>query len=68
MPRVICLQLDCLHNRDSRCRAEEIEYDPNDGCLTMEPRLLMSAPERAEEEEEDEDWEHRGMRLVDVTE
>jgi hypothetical protein len=65
MTRVICLQLDCLHNRDSRCRAEEIEYDPDDGCLTMEPRLELGAAERAEDEEEDEGWEHRGMRLVD---
>jgi hypothetical protein len=31
----------------------------------MEPRLELGTPERAEEEEEDENWEHRGMRLVD---
>jgi len=65
MPRVICLQLDCLYNRDGRCRAEEIEYDPNDGCLTMEPRLDLGSADMAGEEEEDENWEHRGMRLID---
>jgi len=39
MPRVICWQKDCLYNVHGRCRAEEIEYDPDDGCLTQEPPL-----------------------------
>ena len=39
MPKVICWEMDCLHNTDGRCRADEVEYDPYDGCLTLEPQL-----------------------------
>jgi len=61
MPKVICWQTDCLHNVDGRCRSAEIEYDPDDGCLTMEPRLNLED----QDEEEQEDWERGGMRLLD---
>ncbi len=61
MPRVICWQTDCLYNVDGRCRAEEIEYDPADGCLTMEPRTELDELE----DEEEEQWERRGMHLLD---
>ena len=60
MPRVICYQEDCLHNIDGRCRSEEIEYDPSDGCLTMEPRLQLS-----DLEDEEEEWDRQGMSLLD---
>ena len=57
MPRIICWQMDCLYNVDGRCRAEEIEYDPGDGCLTMQPR--------ADAEEPDEEaWEGGGMHVL----
>jgi hypothetical protein len=39
MPRIVCWQTDCLHNADGRCRAEQMEYHPVDGCLTLEPRI-----------------------------
>nr|MBC7245855.1 hypothetical protein [Chloroflexota bacterium] len=61
MPKVICWQTDCLYNVDGRCRAEEIEYDPADGCLTMEPRTEL---DDSEDEEEEEHWERRGMHLL----
>ncbi len=64
MPRVICWQLDCVHNIDGRCRSAEIEYDPNDGCLTMEPRVGLGAPLTSEEEEEEEGWEGRGIHVL----
>jgi len=53
MTRVICWQRDCLHNVHGRCRAEEIEYDPNDGCLTQEPPLDTEDSDDADED----DWE-----------
>jgi hypothetical protein len=59
MPRVICWQTDCLYNVDGRCRAQEIEYDPVDGCLTTELR------DETEDAEGDEHWEKRGMHLLD---
>jgi len=58
MPRIICWQTDCLYNIDGQCRAVEVEYDPADGCLTMEPRLVL------EEAEEEERWERRGMHML----
>ena len=60
MPLVICWQLDCLHNTDGKCRADEIEYDPTDGCLTMEPQLQLD-----DSEDEEDDWDREGMRLLD---
>jgi hypothetical protein len=60
MPVVVCWELDCLHNIDGRCRAAEIEYDPADGCLTMEPRLQLD-----DVEDEEENWDSEGMRLLD---
>jgi len=54
--------VDCLYNANGKCRAVEIEYDPSDGCLTMEPRAGL---EETEEEEGGERWEHRGMHLLE---
>ena len=59
MPRVICWQRDCLHNLHGRCRAEEIEYDPDDGCMTQEPLLN---PDEADDSDEDS-WEMTGRLL-----
>lgn len=59
MPRIICYQMDCLYNVDGRCRAQEIEYDPADGCLTTELR------EEGDDVEEEERWEKGGMHLLD---
>ncbi|MBM4432186.1 MAG: hypothetical protein FJ026_17830 [Chloroflexi bacterium] len=61
MPRVICWQMDCLYNVDGRCRAEEIEYDPADGCLTTEPRPGLDDLD----EDEEEGWQRSGMHLLD---
>jgi len=59
VPRIICYQMDCLYNVDGRCRAQEIEYDPADGCLTTELR------EEGDDVEEEERWEKGGMHLLD---
>ena len=59
MPTVVCWQLDCLFNADGQCRAERIEYDPADGCLTVEPRL-----ESTDADDEEEDWELSELRAL----
>jgi hypothetical protein len=60
MPTVRCWQLDCLYNADGSCRAEEIEYDPAEGCLTMTPR-----PGVGDADDEEDSWERGGLRLLD---
>ena len=62
MPRVTCWQTECRYNVDGRCRALEIEYDPADGCLTVELR------DDVEEADEEERWEKGGMHLMDAEE
>lgn len=49
MTRIRCRDRRCVFNKNGICSSEEIEYEPDAGCLTMEPR------EDAEDEEED--WE-----------
>ncbi len=38
MPRIICRYDACIFWRDSLCTAKEIEYDPDQGCLTAQDR------------------------------
>lgn len=61
MPKITCYQTDCLYNVDGHCRAQEIEYDPVDGCLTTE--LREDGDESGEEH-----WEKGGMHILDVEE
>jgi hypothetical protein len=62
MPTILCWQTDCLHNADGRCRARQVEYDPVDGCLTLDPRIEFLDSDDAD----DEDRAHgRVHRLVD---
>lgn len=56
MTVVRCWQGDCKYWRDGFCRARQIEYDPDLGCMTMEER----APLGLEEGEEIEGWEEEG--------
>lgn len=38
MTRIICHYEVCIFNRDTLCTAKEIEYDPDQGCLTAQDR------------------------------
>lgn len=60
MTRIRCRETGCLFNRTGFCTSDEIEYDPDAGCLTMEPR-----DEIAEEEEE---WEEKEVEEGDFEE
>ncbi len=51
MTRIRCRDRHCVFNKNGVCTSEEIEYEPDAGCLTMEPR------EDAEEVDEEEEWE-----------
>ena len=72
MTRIRCRDRGCVFNKNGVCSAEEIEYEPDAGCLTMEPRggadvededwdeddeELEEASVDDEELEEDEDWD-----------
>jgi len=53
MTHIICRASNCLFWEDSVCTSEEIEYEPDAGCLTFQDIGDLAL----EEEEEDElDW------------
>ena len=52
MTRIRCRDRQCMFNKNGICTSDEIEYEPDMGCLTMEPR-----EEADDEKEEKKDWE-----------
>lgn len=54
MTRIRCRDRRCTFNKNGICTSEEIEYEPDAGCLTMEPREDAEEPEEWEEEEIDD--------------
>ncbi|MBO9361846.1 MAG: hypothetical protein J7452_06555 [Thermoflexus sp.] len=46
MPRIRCHYVDCVYLEAGMCTADEIELDPEMGCLTY-----------TQAEEEEEEWE-----------
>jgi hypothetical protein len=59
MTRIRCRDRGCVFNKNGVCSAEEIEYEPDAGCLTMEPR--------ADSDEEDEDWDEEDEELEEAS-
>lgn len=71
MTRIRCRDRHCNFNKNGICASEEIEYEPDAGCLTMEPREETNKEKEGweeeeledldddieDEEEEDKDWE-----------
>lgn len=57
MPRIICRYDVCVFNKKSRCTAEEIEYDPDQGCLTAQTRDEFAGIVDEDEELEDDELE-----------
>ncbi len=73
MTRIRCRDRHCTFNKNGICASEEIEYEPDAGCLTMEPREdleddvewedeefdedLLEEDEEEEEEDDEDDWE-----------
>jgi hypothetical protein len=63
MPRIRCHYVDCVYLEAGMCTADEIELDPEMGCLTYtqaeeEWEEEEVVPEEEEELElDDEEWE-----------
>ncbi|HEX9074764.1 MAG TPA: hypothetical protein VF932_03260 [Anaerolineae bacterium] len=55
MTRIRCRDSRCTFWKNGLCTSEEIEYDPDAGCLTMEPREDLVEDEEAEWEEDEEE-------------
>jgi hypothetical protein len=49
VPRIQCSYLGCIYREGNFCRAEVVELDPQDGCLTFMPIEDMPL--------EDDDWD-----------
>lgn len=54
MTHIICRSISCLFWEQGICGSEEIEYEPDVGCLTFQD---MGDLDLEEEDEEDIDWE-----------
>lgn len=71
MTHIICRATTCVFWEQGICSAEEIEYDPDDGCQMFQDLADLDVDEEAEEEEDlywdtdsggstydgDDDWE-----------
>jgi hypothetical protein len=54
MTHIICRASTCLFWEDGVCGSEEIEYEPDAGCLTFED---VGDVELADPEDDEFDWE-----------
>jgi hypothetical protein len=54
MTHIICRAINCLFWEEGVCSSEEIEYEPDAGCLTFQD---LGDLELEEEDDEDLDWE-----------
>jgi hypothetical protein len=54
MTEIICRAMNCIFWEQGVCSAEEIEYEPDAGCLTFQD---MGDLELEEEDDEDFDWD-----------
>ncbi len=55
MTNIICRAMTCLFWEEGVCASEEIEYEPDVGCLTFQD--LDDLELEADDEDEDYDWE-----------
>jgi hypothetical protein len=59
MTRIRCRDRRCVFNKNGICSSEEIEYEPDAGCLTMEPR--------ADVDEDEEEWEEDDEEIEEAS-
>lgn len=62
MTHIICRAMNCLFWEEGVCSSEEIEYEPDVGCLTFQD---IGDLELEEEDDEDLDWEDEDEDLYD---
>ena len=55
MTRIICHYEICVFNREQICTSKEIEYDPDQGCLTAQDRTEFAGVLEDEDEFDDEE-------------
>lgn len=65
MTHIICRAMNCLFWEDGVCTAEEIEYEPDAGCLTFQD---IGDLELEAEEDEEFDWADEDDDLYDEEE
>lgn len=75
MPRIRCRYVDCIYLESGFCDADQIDLDPELGCLTFtqeEEDLAIEKEEEWEEpaldEEEEEDWDEDTLEDEDLDE
>ena len=54
MTQIICRAMNCVFWENGVCGSEEIEYEPDSGCLTFQD---MGDLELEEEDDDDFDWD-----------
>ncbi|MCI0477568.1 MAG: hypothetical protein L0Y55_15090 [Anaerolineales bacterium] len=62
MTRIRCRERKCTFNKNGICASDEIEYEPDAGCLTMELREDVEEEEEFDDEDApdkdlDEEWD-----------
>ena len=62
MTHIVCRAMNCLFWEEGVCSSEEIEYEPDAGCLTFQD---IGDLELEEDEDEDLDWEDEDEDLYD---
>ena len=55
MTHIICRAMTCLFWAEGVCTSEEMEYEPDVGCLTFQD--LVDLEFEADDEDEDFEWE-----------
>lgn len=65
MTQIICRAMNCLFWENGVCGSEEIEYEPDAGCLTFQD---MGDLDLEEEDDEDFDWEDEEEEEEDLFE
>jgi hypothetical protein len=58
MTQIICRAMNCVFWEAGICSSEEIEYEPESGCLTFQD---MGDLELEDEDEEDYDWDDEDL-------
>ncbi len=66
MTRIRCRDSRCTFWKNSVCTSDEIEYDPDAGCLTMEPREDLVDDESEWEEDDEELLEDEELEDADA--
>jgi hypothetical protein len=62
MTHIICRAMNCFFWEEGVCSSEEIEYEPDAGCLTFQDIGDLALEE---EDDEDLDWDDEDDGLFD---